>query len=190
MDQLEAAIQFGSSNIYCEFEDPKKYRDAVKQFRAAYPAKASGASTGIWVAPPRITKPSEEWILKQVQSCEPDGFLVRNYDHLQYYAHARCLADFSFNISNAWSAAWLLNQFKLERLTASYDLNIEQLKAFLASVPTDRLKSRFISTCPCFIWSTVFSVPFYPPAKTIATAAVPVTNIMSNSEIEWGNVTR
>ncbi|XOV73763.1 MAG: DUF3656 domain-containing protein [Verrucomicrobiota bacterium] len=150
MDQLEAAIQFGSSNIYCEFEDPKKYRDAVKRFRAAYPAKTSHPLTGIWVAPPRITKPGEEWILKQVQSCEPDGFLVRNYDHLEYYADARCIADFSFNVSNAWSAAWLLNQFKLERLTASYDLNIEQLKAFLASVPTDRIEITLHQHMPMF----------------------------------------
>jgi putative protease len=102
------------------------------------------------VAPPRITKPGEEWILKQVQSCEPDGYLIRNYDHLEHYADARRIADFSFNVSNAWSAAWLLNQFKLERLTASYDLNIEQLKAFLASVPTDRIEITLHQHMPMF----------------------------------------
>ena len=110
----------------------------------------SDTSTGIWVAPPRITKPGEDWILKQVQSCDPDGFLIRNYDHLEYYTNTRCIADFSFNVSNAWSAAWLLNQFNLERLTASYDLNVEQLKAFLESVPTHQIEITLHQHMPMF----------------------------------------
>src|SRR5262249_3247674 len=31
--QLEAVIQSGIETVYCEFEDPKKYRDAVSLFR-------------------------------------------------------------------------------------------------------------------------------------------------------------
>jgi putative protease len=84
MAQLGAAMAAGSPVIYCEFEDPKKYREAVACFRARQ--SAAGAKAEIFVAPPRIFKTGEEWILKQVRSCEADGYLLRNYDHLQYFA--------------------------------------------------------------------------------------------------------
>ena len=58
----------------------------------------------IWVAPPRITKPGENWILQQVRSCQADGFLVRNYDHLQFFAQNRCIGDFSLNVANSLTA--------------------------------------------------------------------------------------
>src|SRR5213079_1424025 len=70
--QLEAALRCGVATIYCDFENPKKYRDAVqmaRNFWQAVPAKA-GTTNTIWVAPPRIFKTGEEWILKQVRSCE------------------------------------------------------------------------------------------------------------------------
>ena len=38
---------------------------------------ATAKDASIWVAPPRIFKPGEEWILKQVRSSEADGYLVR-----------------------------------------------------------------------------------------------------------------
>ena len=34
--QLDAALKCGVTTIYCEFEDPKKYREAVTQFHTAY----------------------------------------------------------------------------------------------------------------------------------------------------------
>ena len=34
MAQLEAALGCDSRTIYCEFEDPKKYREAVTRFRS------------------------------------------------------------------------------------------------------------------------------------------------------------
>jgi putative protease len=129
MAQLEAAMSGGTQTIYCEFEDPKKYRQAVTRFRAARP-KAE-----IFVAPPRIFKAGEEWVLKQVRSCEADGYLLRNYDHLKFFADSRRVGDFSFNVANGLSAEYFKNRFGLERLTASYDLNITQLDALLQSAP-------------------------------------------------------
>jgi len=32
--------------------------------------------------PAAFFKMGEDWILKQVRSCNADGYLVRNYDHL------------------------------------------------------------------------------------------------------------
>jgi putative protease len=132
MEQLDAAIDQGVPTVYCDFEDPKKYRDAVAAFRA----NPSAANCEIFVAPPRIFKQGEEWILKQVRSSEADGYLVRNYDHLKYFAGCRMIGDFSFNTANPLSAQYFIEKFGLERITASYDLNIDQLESLLKAAPS------------------------------------------------------
>ncbi len=142
-EQLDAAWAAGARTIYCEFENPKHYRDAVARFRelqAAYASAHPDSGTAlpdstIWVAPPRIFKPGEEWILKQVRSSEADGYLVRNYDHLAFFAADRKRGDFSLNVANPWTAAYFRQRYALERVTASYDLNIAQLDALLHTAP-------------------------------------------------------
>jgi len=142
-EQLDAVWAAGIRTVYCEFENPKRYRDAVVRFRElqAEAAAAPGDSTrplsasSIWVAPPRVFKPGEEWILQQVRSSQPDGYLVRNYDHLAFFAGDRKRGDFSLNVANSWAAAHFLARHGLERVTASYDLNIGQLEALLQSAP-------------------------------------------------------
>jgi putative protease len=131
LKQLQAALQAGIEILYCEFEDPRAYRKAVQLVRQG---KTTPNQT-IWVAPPRITKPGENYILQQVRSCDADGYLVRNYDHLQFFAADHCIGDFSLNIANPLTADYFKQQFGLERLTASYDLNINQLEDLLTSCP-------------------------------------------------------
>ncbi len=133
-EQLDAAWSAGARTLYCEFENPKHYRDAVREFRARQAADAATAAS-IWVAPPRIFKPGEDWILKQVRSCDADGYLVRNYDHLRFFAPDRKRGDFSLNVANPWAADYFLHRHGLERVTASYDLNIGQLEALLRAAP-------------------------------------------------------
>ncbi|HVU37860.1 MAG TPA: DUF3656 domain-containing protein [Opitutales bacterium] len=133
LPQLEAATADGATTIYAEFEDPKRYRDAVKFVRALPPI--SEKSIELWVLPPRIFKTGEDWILKQVRSCEADGYLVRNYDHLEFFQNDRRRGDFSLNVANPLTAEYFITQFGLERLTASYDLNIRQLEALLHAAP-------------------------------------------------------
>ncbi|SPE51069.1 Peptidase U32 [Verrucomicrobia bacterium] len=134
LPQLQAAIQAGVTTLYCDFEDPKKYREAVQLFRQS---AARDSSSEIFVAPPRIFKTGEEWILKQVRSCEADGYLVRNYDHLDFFAGERRIGDYSFNIANRLAADYFKNTFSLERVTASYDLNFSQLEALLQAAPPE-----------------------------------------------------
>ena len=131
LNQLEAALKTGINTIYCEFEDPKKYKQAVDKVKGdfCYPE--------IWVAPPRITKPSENWILQQVINSNADGYLIRNYDHLKFFAETRCIGDFSLNVANGLTADYFKNKFNLERLTVSYDLNIQQLQDLLKTSPPD-----------------------------------------------------
>ncbi len=133
LPQLEAALRCGVSTLYCELEDPKKYRDAVRMAHESF--GCAGPQKTIWVAPPRITKPGEEWILNIVRSSNADGYLIRNYDHLKFFAADRRIGDFSLNIANALAAAHFHDRFALERLTASYDLNIAQLEGLLRSAP-------------------------------------------------------
>ncbi len=133
-EQLDAAWAAGARTIYCEFENPKHYRDVVRRFRELQAAEPAAGSS-IWVAPPRVFKPGEDWILRQVRSCEADGYLVRNYDHLRFFAKDRRRGDFSLNVANQWAAEHFLRGHGLERVTASYDLNVSQLEALLRAAP-------------------------------------------------------
>ncbi|MFB2769059.1 DUF3656 domain-containing protein [Pelatocladus sp. BLCC-F211] len=158
--QLQAALAADVSTIYCEFEDPRKYCEAVEIVRQGRERGHGGqggditclpsANPSIWVAPPRITKPGENWILQQVRSCEADGYLVRNYDHLEFFARDRCIGDFSFNVANPLTADLLKNHFNLERLTASYDLNINQLEDLVKSSPPDWFEVTIHQHMPMF----------------------------------------
>jgi putative protease len=144
IEQLEAVLETGTRNIYCEFEDPKKYRDAVARVRS------QGNGTLIWVAPPRISKPGEEWILKQVMSAEADGYLARNYDHLKAFEGSRRIGDFSLNVANGLAADYFINRYGLERVTASYDLNAEQLEALLGSASPEWFEITLHQHMPMF----------------------------------------
>ncbi|MGK7911664.1 MAG: U32 family peptidase [Synechococcus sp.] len=131
LDQLEMAWTTGIKTLYCEFEDPRTYRDAVRMVKS----NPTTADQTIWVAPPRIAKPLENWILQQVKTSNADGYLVRNYDHLEFFNGDRCIGDFSLNVANPIAARYFMDNFQLERLTASYDLNIDQLAALLTTAP-------------------------------------------------------
>ena len=144
--QLDAALKSGIETIYCDFENPKKYRDAV----AAVRASALDPQPSVFVAPPRIFKTGEEWTLQQVRSCEADGYLVRNYDHLNFFAQDRRIGDFSLNIANHFSADYFKNKFGLERVTASYDLNFQQLEALLQGAPAEWFEITIHQHMPMF----------------------------------------
>ena len=144
LEQVNAALSAGVETIYCDFENPKKYRDAVQLVRAAK------GTVEVWVAPPRITKTGEEWILKQVRSCDADGYLVRNYDHLGFFAGDRRRGDFSLNVANPLSAEFFRHRHGLERVTASYDLNLGQLEALLKSWPAGDFEITIHQHMPMF----------------------------------------
>lgn len=147
--QLQAAIAAGISTLYCEFEDPRGYREAVQIVRQQVD-KGDREGFQIFIAPPRITKPGETWMLQQVRDCHADGYLVRNYDQLQFFSSDRCIGDFSLNVANPLTADYFQQQFRLERLTASYDLNIHQLEALLMSCPANWFEVTIHQHMPMF----------------------------------------
>ena len=171
--QLEAALSCGVETLYCEFEDLKKYREAVAAFRARQSqtpinrehATAVGVANSdesrardesrcresqIFLAPPRIFKAGEEWTLQQVRSCNADGYLVRNYDHLKFFARDRRIGDYSLNIANRLAADYFKSTYGLERVTASYDLNFQQLEALLQSAPPEWFEVTLHQHMPMF----------------------------------------
>jgi putative protease len=154
LGQLDAALKCGVETLYCEFEDPKKYREAMQLVRAARAScsdsRPSTLNPQLWVAPPRVFKMGEDWTLKQVRSSEADGYLVRNYDHLAFFANERRIGDYSLNIANRLTAAYFKNKFGLERITASYDLNFTQLEALLQAAPPEWFEVTIHQHIPMF----------------------------------------
>ncbi len=160
LPQLEAALNCSVTTIYCEFEDPKKYREAVQardECRVASDTKDAGFTSPVtrhpsrlFVAPPRVFKTGEEWILSQVRSSNADGYLIRNYDHLKFFANDRRIGDYSLNVANRISADYFKNRFGLERVTASYDLNFQQLEALLQAAPPEWFEVTIHQHMPMF----------------------------------------
>jgi putative protease len=140
MEQLEAAMERSVPNIYCDFEDPRRYKEAV----ALCPQ--------IFVATPRILKPGEEGYLKLIERSGTQGILIRNLAALQYYKHSnlRQIGDFSLNIANPLTAQLLSEASSLERMTISYDLNIGQVLDLLASTPPAWLELTLHQHMPMF----------------------------------------
>jgi putative protease len=131
---VEAALVARVGEILCDFEDPRRYKDAVALVRA-HPA---ATATMIALATPRILKPGESGYLKLIERAEPDAVLIRNLGAIQYYQNRtglRKLGDFSLNVANPLTARLLVEDGGLDRLTISYDLNIGQVLELLAMAP-------------------------------------------------------
>jgi putative protease len=133
-DQLHAAIECGIETICCDFEDPRRYKDAVIDFKSRIPNPQSS----ILLATPRILKPGETGYLKLIENAAPDGLLLRNLAALQHYRDRSDLikaGDFSLNAANPITARLLMENAGLDYLTVSYDLNIGQVMDLLENTP-------------------------------------------------------
>ena len=133
-DQLAAAIESGVTTVYCDFEDPRRFKDAVALFKSSI----QNPKSKILLATPRILKPGETGYLKLIEAAAPDGLLLRNLAALEYYKHRSDLhkaGDFSLNVANPITARLLVDHAGLEFLTVSYDLNIVQVLELLRAAP-------------------------------------------------------
>jgi U32 family peptidase len=134
MAQLTAAIECGVESLYCDFEDPRRYKEAVVFFRS----EISSSHSQIYLATPRILKPGEMGYLKLIEKSAPDGLLLRNLAALHHYKDRHDLqkiGDFSLNVSNPITAKLLMENARLDYLTISYDLNIGQVLELLVETP-------------------------------------------------------
>ena len=128
MDQLYCACQANVDLIYADFGDIRLYGEAVQIAREH--------GTPIGLASVRMQKPGEMGLLRVLGRHRPDWLLARN---LAAIDHGRresipVIADFSLNVSNHRSAQWI-RSLGAQRVTASYDLNRDQLNDLFDSVP-------------------------------------------------------
>jgi putative protease len=131
--QLEAVLELGERRLYAEFADIREYGDAVRRCRAA------GATINL--ATPRIQKPDELGVFRLLVRQQPDGILVRNWAGLRFFRDAGLpvIGDFSLNAANEITADFFRSA-GCDRVTASYDLNREQLLALAGAADTATLE--------------------------------------------------
>lgn len=143
LDQLQATLAAGVESVMVDFQDIREYRQAVQS------AHDSGAQ--IFLATPRIQKPNEFGIFRVLLRHQADGILVRNLSGLSFYAKQGIptVADFSLNVANELAAEFLIEQ-GAQRVTASYDLNRDQLLDLVKFVPTDWLEIVIHQHMPMF----------------------------------------
>jgi putative protease len=124
--QLDAVLPLKPAVVYCDFEDLRRYKDAVP--------KAGAAGVPVGLATNRVWKPGEDGFQSLVVRAEPDIVLVRNLAGLEYFKaelpHATLIGDFSLNVANDLTAR-LLADSGLLRMVPSFDLNWGQLTAML-----------------------------------------------------------
>lgn len=144
MEQIGAALSCGITTIYADFEDIRRYKEAVQSVR-----QKEGVE--ILLATPRIQKAGEQGFFKLIENMEPDGVLIRNVGAISYFQDKplRKIGDFSLNVSNLATAAVLLS-LGLERVTISYDLNITQVLALLHSAPPEWFELTIHQHMPMF----------------------------------------
>jgi putative protease len=128
LDQLMAVMPAGVAGVYADFQDIRQYRQAVQMARAA--------GVPLYLATPRIHKPGETGIFHAMLRHAPDGVLARNLAALQFFnSHGiPTVADFSLNVTNELSAAWLRQQ-GAHRVATSYDMNRDQLLGLVDALP-------------------------------------------------------
>ena len=128
LNQLRSVCQQDITETYVDFQDIREYAAAVQI--------AHAANLPIYIATPRIQKPDELGIFRALMRHGADGILVRNLAGLAYYHQhdISIVADFSLNVANELTAQFLIDQ-GARRLTASYDLNRDQLLDLVNAVP-------------------------------------------------------
>lgn len=149
LDQLDAVLAHQGamrpSTIYADFEDVRRYPEAVARCRAA--------GITIALATLRIVKPGEEGFLKQVADCQPDALLIRHLGALHYYEQKfpqlPLIGDYALNVANELTANVFANT-GLVRMVPSYDLNWKQLAALLSRFDPSRFEVVIHQHMPMF----------------------------------------
>jgi len=131
IEQLDAVLTLPAIGmVYCDFEDTRRYREAV--------SRAREANKPIGLATLRVLKPGEEGFLRPILTAAPDAVLVRNLAGISYFQEhlpgATLIGDFSLNVANDLTARLLIDS-GLARLVPSFDLNWEQFTDLMRHAP-------------------------------------------------------
>lgn len=145
-EQLAEALASGAEEVYIDYEDIRRCKDAVATVRD------SGRNTKVILATPRIQKAGEQGFFKHIDQAQPDGVLIRNLGAIDYFASRTDLiriGDFSLNVANPLTAQHFIGK-GLDRVTISYDLTIEQVLDLLESAPSSWFELTLHQHMPMF----------------------------------------
>ena len=136
-------LAHGERQIAVDFQDIREYREAV--------AIAHESAAEIWLATPRIQKPEETGLFRALLKHGADGILVRNLGGLWFFANEGVpfVVDFSLNVTNELTAQFVIER-GAQRVTASYDLNRDQLLDLVAACPPEWLEVVIHQHMPMF----------------------------------------
>ena len=143
LDQVKAATEAAVDLIYVDFQDVRQYA-RVSEIVAT-------ESIPFGIATVRIQKPAEMGLLRVLPRHRPDFILARNLAALEFFREStiETIADFSLNAANHRSAEWI-RSLGARRVTASYDLNCDQLADLIDSVPPDWMEVVLHQHIPMF----------------------------------------
>ncbi|MHB9049918.1 MAG: U32 family peptidase, partial [Pirellulales bacterium] len=159
LEQLATILNDGAKSVLADFRDVGQYGEAVRMARAA------GAT--ILLATPRIQKPREAGLFRVLARQDADGILARNLAGLAFFAGVGMpvVADFSLNAANELSVQWLRRQ-GASRVTASYDLNRDELLDLVASAAPECLEVVMHQHVPMFhMEHCVFAATLSPGSR-------------------------
>ncbi|MCA9084846.1 MAG: U32 family peptidase, partial [Planctomycetaceae bacterium] len=144
--QLQNVIDSGiptGTEVYVDFADIREYGPAVQ----------SGDRANVCVIPatPRIQKPGEIGIFQAMLKHQPRKVLIRNLAGLDFFRRngVPVIADFSLNVTNELTADYLMTH-GAERVTASYDMNRDQLLELVRVMPSSWLEVVIHQHMPMF----------------------------------------
>lgn len=128
---IEAALACGVDTLYVDFEDIRRYPEAVALGQTRPESK-------LLLATPRIQKAGEQGFFKLIEAAAPHGVLIRNLGGLAHFQDSPLtkVGDFSLNVANPLTAELLMER-GFDCLTISYDLNHAQVAALLESAPPE-----------------------------------------------------
>ena len=144
MEQLESVLGEGIGEVYADFEDIRRYKEAVALVRER-------GTSRILLATPRIQKAREEGFFKLIENAAPDGVLIRNLGAIEYFRESglKTVGDFSLNVANPLTAQFFKARC-LDRITVSYDLNIGQVLDLLNEAPPEWFELTLHQHMPMF----------------------------------------
>lgn len=144
MEQIEAALGCHAQTIYVDFEDIRRYPEAVRLAQGQRDSQ-------LLLATPRIQKAGEQGFFKLIEDAAPAGVLIRNLGGLDFFRHSTLLkvGDFSLNVANPLTAQLLMER-GFDALTVSYDLNHQQVTDLLTAAPAEWFEVTIHQHMPLF----------------------------------------
>lgn len=132
--------------VILDFEFGQDYEPSVLAL------KAEKIRCGI--ATTRILKPNEYMHFTRIERLSPDVILIRNLGAIHYFTQVKPYSgelrgDFSLNVTNHLTADYLLGK-GLSSVTASYDLNAEQVTDLLKTADASRIEVTVHQYMPAF----------------------------------------